>query len=123
MFPSYLQGFDNYYSAFTSNSLMLPKGANLLRLLGVYVLKDDGMRKACCVCNDAPNMAGSVTLAQTYAVAVDQTGAHLFLAKAALDNLIILGADASNAFAEAPAPVAMLTRSIQWSCSSIFRCI
>ncbi len=86
----------------------LPKGANLLRLLWVYVLKDDGTRKARCVCNGAPNMAGSVTLAQTYAAALDQTGARLFWAKAALDNFIILGADASNAFAEAPAPVAPL---------------
>ena len=86
----------------------LPKGANLLKLLWVYVLKDDGTRKARCVCNGAPNMAGSVTLAQTYAAALDQTGARLFWAKAALDNFIILGADASNAFAEAPAPVAPL---------------
>ena len=86
----------------------LPKGANLLRLLWVYVLKDDGTRKARCVCNGAPNMAGSVTLAQTYAAALDQTGARLFWAKSALDNFIILGADASNAFAEAPAPVAPL---------------
>ena len=71
-------------------------------------VKDDGTRKARCVCNGAPNMAGSVTLAQTYSAALDQTGARLFWAKAALDNFIILGADASNAFAEAPAPVAPL---------------
>ncbi|GFH49027.1 hypothetical protein CTEN210_05503 [Chaetoceros tenuissimus] len=76
----------------------LPKVSNLLKLLWVYVLRDDGTHKARCVCS-------SVTLAQTYAAALDQTGARLFWAKAALDNFIILAADASNALAEVVAPL------------------
>jgi hypothetical protein len=35
---------------------------------------------------------------------VDQTGLHLFYAVAAAENLLIYGADVSNAFAEAPPP-------------------
>jgi hypothetical protein len=35
---------------------------------------------------------------------VDQTNARLFYGVAAAENLIIYGADASNAFAEAPPP-------------------
>ena len=36
----------------------------------------------------------------------------MFYSLAALENMIILGADASNAFAEAPAPVAPLYMKI-----------
>lgn len=67
------------------------------------MLKDDGTRKARCVCNGARNMRGSITLAETYASALNQDESHLFWSKAALDNFIVVGADASNAFAEAPA--------------------
>jgi deoxyuridine 5'-triphosphate nucleotidohydrolase len=85
-----------------------PPNENVLNLLWTYLIKDDGTKKARCVCNGSKNMRGSVTLAETYAAALDQTGAKIFWAAAALQNFIIIGADASNAFAEAPAPVAPL---------------
>jgi hypothetical protein len=43
-------------------------------------------------------------LAETYANCVDQTSARLFYAVAAAENLLVFGADVSNAFAEAPPP-------------------
>jgi hypothetical protein len=43
-------------------------------------------------------------LAETYANCVDQTSARLFYTVAAAENLLVYGADVSNAFAEAPPP-------------------
>ena len=43
-----------------------------------------------------------------YASCIEQPAAKMFYSLAALENMIILGSDASNAFAEAPAPVAPL---------------
>jgi deoxyuridine 5'-triphosphate nucleotidohydrolase len=85
-----------------------PPGANLLSLIWVYLIKDDGRKKARCVCNGAKNMRGSVTLAETYASSLDQNGSRVFWAATAINNFIVIGADAANAFAEAPAPVAPL---------------
>ena len=86
----------------------LPKGANVLNLLWTYLIKDDGRKKARCVCNGSKHMRGSVTLAETYAAALEQNGSRLFWAAVALNNFICIGADASNAFAEAPPPKAPL---------------
>ena len=61
-----------------------------------------------CVCNGNKNRWGTVTLAETYAASLDQTAARLFWAATAINNFITIGANASNAFAEAPAPVASL---------------
>ena len=85
-----------------------PRGANLLSLLWCYLVKDDGRKKARCVCNGNKNRRGTVTLAETYAASLDQTAARVFWAATAINNFITIGADASNAFAEAPAPVAPL---------------
>ena len=86
----------------------LPKGANLLPLLWTYMIKDCGTKKARCVCNGSPKMKGTVTLGDTYAHALEQTGSRIFWSATALYNFITIGADASNAFAEAPAPKAPL---------------
>ena len=85
-----------------------PKGANLLSLLWCYLVKDDGRKKARCVCNGNKNRRGTVTLAETYAASLEQTASRVFWAATAINNFITIGADASNAFAEAPAPVAPL---------------
>ena len=86
----------------------LPHGANLLNMIWTYLIKDDGTKKARAVCNGSPKQQGTVTLAETYASALEQTGGRIFWAAAAIYNLIIIGADATNAFAEAPPPVAPL---------------
>ena len=85
-----------------------PKGANLLNLLWTYLIKDDGRKKARCVCNGSARMHGTVTLGETYAASLDQTGSRIFWAVTALTNMIVIGADVSNAFAEAPPPIAPL---------------
>jgi hypothetical protein len=53
-------------------------------------------------------MKGSITLGDTYAASLEQTGSRIFWAATALNNYVTIGADASNAFAEAPAPKAPL---------------
>ena len=85
-----------------------PKNANILNLLWAYKIKDDGTFKARCVCNGNPRRKGTVTLDHTYAACLEQPGARIFWALAAVEGLIVIGADASNAFAEAPAPKAPL---------------
>ena len=60
------------------------------------------------IANGAPHLKGSITLANTYAACLEQTGARIFWAIAALTNKIVYGSDASNAFTEAPAPKAPL---------------
>ena len=58
--------------------------------------------------NGAPHLKGSVTLANTYAACLEQSGARMFWAISALKNRKVYGANASNAFAEAPPPKAPL---------------
>jgi hypothetical protein len=72
------------------------------------MIKDCGTKKARCVCNGSSKMKGTVTLGDTYAHALEQTGSRIFWSVTALYNFITIGADASNAFAEAPAPKAPL---------------
>ena len=81
---------------------------NILPMIWTYLIKSCGRKKARCVANGAPHLKGSITLANTYAACLDQTGARIFWAIAALTNKIVYGSDASNAFAEAPAPKAPL---------------
>ena len=85
-----------------------PPKSNILPLLWTYIIKDDGTKKTQCVCNGAPSKKGSVTLGATYAASLEQTGAQIFWAAAALSNFRVYGADVSNAFAEAPPPKAPL---------------
>jgi hypothetical protein len=60
------------------------------------------------VCNGSSRQQGTVTLGDTYAGSLEQNGSRIFWAATALNNYITIGADASNAFAEAPAPKAPL---------------
>ena len=82
------------------------KNANIINLLWTCGIKTDGTKKTRCVCNGNPRRNGTVTLAHTFAACVEQPGARILWASAALMHMILLGADASNAFAEAPPPKA-----------------
>ena len=86
----------------------IPPDANSLPFIWTYVVKDDGTKKARAPCNGSPRMQGTVTLGETYAASLDQTAARIFWALSASKGHIVIGADASNAFAEAPAPLAPL---------------
>ena len=89
-----------------SDPILIPEGSNVLSLLWVYLIKPGGKYKARCVCNGSKRMTGTVTLAETYAGSLDQTSSKIFWAAVAVKNYIVIGADAANAFGEAPAPVA-----------------
>ena len=82
----------------------LPPGANVLDLLWTYNVKVDGTKKARCVCNGQPKFKGTVIFGYTFAKMLDHVGSRIFWATVASKNLIVRGADASNAFAEANAP-------------------
>ncbi len=94
-----------------SEPTSLPKDMtdiNVLPMIWTYLTKTCGRKKARCVANGAPHLKGSVTLANTYAACLEQSGARMFWAISALKNRQVYGADASNAFAEAPPPKAPL---------------
>ena len=85
-----------------------PRECNILPLIWTYLRKLCGTKKARCVCNGSPRMKGSISLSHTYAAALEQPGARTFWALTALHNYNVYGADATNAFAEAPPPSAPL---------------
>lgn len=106
---SIFKQLDQYHNQDTfGEPQSLPPGANLLSLCWIYLIKLCGTKKSRCVCNGSPRFRGTVTLAQTYASALDQVGSRIFWAAVALLNYVVLGSDASNAFAEAPPPKAPL---------------
>ena len=82
----------------------LPGGANVLDLLWTYLVKVNGTKKARCVCNGQPKFKGTVVFGYTFAKMLDHVGSRFFWGMVASKNLIVRGADASNAFAEANAP-------------------
>ena len=53
-------------------------------------------------------MKGTITLDHTYVAALDQAGTHTFWVIVALENYTVFGANAFNAFAEAPSPKVLL---------------
>ena len=77
----------------------IPDDANCLPFIWTYLVKECGTKKARGVCNGSPRMKGTVTLGETYAASLDQTCAKIFWALNASNNNIVVGADASNAFA------------------------
>ena len=85
-----------------------PTKANILTLLWTYLIKATGVKKARCCCNGNPGRQGSITLAHTYAACVEQPAQRVYWGIVAIEGLIAVGADASNAFAEAPPPKAPL---------------
>ena len=56
------------------------------------------------MCNGNPRRKGTVTLAHTFGACLEQAGARVFWACTALLQMVVMGADASNAFAEASPP-------------------
>ncbi len=56
------------------------------------------------MCDGSTRSGKVLILAETYANFVKQTSSRLFYAIAAAENLLVFGADVSNAFAEAPPP-------------------
>ena len=95
-----------------SKPMPIPPNANCLPFIWTYILKTCGTKKARGVCNGSPRMKGTVTMGETYAASLNQVPSKIFWALSAIHNNIVIGADASNAFAEAPAPAAPLYMSL-----------
>ena len=85
--------------------VLLSNGNAVFNLVWTYAVKEvDGRKKARCTC-DGSTRGGQVrVLDYTYANSPDHTCSRIFYALAAAENLVIYGADVSNAFAEAPPP-------------------
>ena len=85
--------------------VLLSNGNAVFNLVWTYAIKEvDGRKKARCTC-DGSTRGGQVrVLDYTYANSPDHTCSRIFYALAAAENLVIFGADVSNAFAEAPPP-------------------
>jgi hypothetical protein len=81
------------------------EGDAIFHLVWTYNIKAvDGRKKARCVCDGSTRSGKVLVLAETYANCVKQTSSRIFYAIAAVENLLVFGADVSNAFAEAPPP-------------------
>ena len=77
----------------------------VFHLVWTYAIKAlDQRKKARCVCDGSTCFGSVQVLDETYANCVDQTSSRLFYAIATAKNMLIFGADVSNAFAEAPPP-------------------
>jgi hypothetical protein len=101
----YLQ-LDQYNSqGMFGDPVLTSAGDAIFHLIWTYNIKAvDGRKKARCVCDGSTRSGKVLVLAETYANCVEQTSSRLFYAVAATENLLIFGADVSNAFAEAPPP-------------------
>jgi hypothetical protein len=82
-----------------------PPKSTVLPFVWTYLFKDGIKPKARGTCNGGKRYGKAVTLAYTYASCVEQPGSRMFWALSALHGMTVLGADAGNAFAEAPPPV------------------
>jgi hypothetical protein len=77
----------------------------VFNLIWTYVIKElDGRKKARCTCDGSTRGGQGRILDHTFANSIDQTGSQIFYAIAAAENLLVFGADVSNAFGEAPPP-------------------
>jgi hypothetical protein len=77
----------------------------IFHLIWTYVVKElNGQKKACCVCDGSSCSRQVQVLDHTYANCVDRMGSRIFYPISAAENMLVCGADMSNAFAEAPPP-------------------
>jgi hypothetical protein len=81
--------------------------AIILPFVWTYIMKEDPItgllrRKSRATCNGGKKYGKAVTVAETYATCVEQPACRVYWAMTAQLCLIAMGADAGNAFAEAP---------------------
>ena len=90
-----------------SEPQILPLGMPASYMHWTYIYKMCGTKKARMVCDGARNRSAN-SIGHTYANSLDAPSERLFWALVAKMGLIAVGADVSNAFAEAPPPAAPL---------------
>ena len=86
-----------------------PADATVLPFVWTYIIKEDPITgepifKARGTCNGGKKYGKAVTVAETYATCVEQPACRLYWSITASECLVAMGADAGNAFAEAPPP-------------------
>jgi hypothetical protein len=98
----YLQLNQYYDQGLFGTPQWVDEDASVFHTVWTYAIKAlDRRKKARFTCDGSPRSGQARILDETYANCVDQTSSHLFYAIAAAENLLIYGADVSNAFAEA----------------------
>lgn len=83
--------------------------AIILPFVWTYLMKEDPLtgllrRTSRATCNGGKKYGKAVTVAETYATCVEQPVCRVYWAMTAQLCLLAMGADAGNAFAEAPPP-------------------
>ena len=82
----------------------IPPDVSCPSFLWKYVLKYDCIRKTRTSYNGSPRIQGTVTLGEIYAASLDQIASKNLWAVSVDKGYIVVGENASNRFAEAPAP-------------------
>ena len=83
----------------------IAEGMACFHSVWTYAIKAlDSRKKARWTCDGSPRSGQAKILDETNANCVDQTSSQLFYAVSAAENLLIFGANVSNAFAKAPPP-------------------
>ncbi len=101
----YLQLNQYYDQGMFGQPQVVDKDAAIFHLVWTHNIKALVVRKkAQCVCNGSLLAGQAHILNKTYMNCVNQTSSRMFYAIAAAENLLIYGANVSNAFAEAPPP-------------------
>ena len=101
----YLQLNQFYDQGLFGTPQLVDEDAAVFHTVWTYAIKAlDGRKKARFTCDGSPWSGKAKILDETYANCVDQTSSQLFYAVAVAENLLVYGADVSNAFAEAPLP-------------------
>jgi hypothetical protein len=101
----YLQLNQYYDQGLFGPPQLVDEDAAVFHTVWTYAIKAlDGRKKARFTCDGSPQSGQAKILDETYANCVDQTCSRLFYAVAAAENLLVYGADVSNAFAKAPPP-------------------
>ena len=97
---------DQYYEqGMFGDPVYVKDKTKIFNLVWTYNIKDlDKRKKARCAC-DGSTRGGKVRIFDyTHANCVEHTASRLFYGITAAENLLIFGADVSNAFGEAPPP-------------------
>ena len=80
-------------------------GAAVFRLVWTYNIKElDNRKKARCACDGSSESGVVRILYYTNANCIDKKGSRIFYDIAAVENLLIFGADVTNAFGDALLP-------------------
>jgi hypothetical protein len=101
----YLQLNQYYNQGIFGTPQRVDDEASVFYTVWTYIIKAlDGRKKAQFACDSFPWSGQACILDETFANCIDQTSSRLFYGIATAENLLIYGADVSNAFAEAPPP-------------------